>query len=109
MHLGNYRGAILALMLGAGSLVSQQMQLDGDLTPIHDPTMVREGSNYYVLATNKYQQKDVPEFCSADLHTFRFCGNVFDGVPAWALAEIPGARGIWAPDVKFVHGEFRVY
>jgi arabinan endo-1,5-alpha-L-arabinosidase len=109
MHLRNLRIAVLALTLWTGIVVSQQMQLDGDLTPIHDPTMVREGSNYYVLATNKYQQKDVPEFCSADLHTFWFCGNVFDGVPAWALAEIPGARGIWAPDVKFVHGEFRVY
>lgn len=116
MSLRIFGNAGLALALGAGFLVSQQaaqqpevLPLEGDLTPIHDPTMVREGSNYYVFATNRYQQKDVPMFCSPDLHTFKFCGNVFDGVPAWALAEISGARGIWAPDVKFVHGEFRLY
>src|SRR6185295_12777179 len=85
------------------------LALEGDLSPIHDPAMAWEGDNYYVFATNRYQQKDVPMFCSPDLHHWKFCGNVFDGVPAWALKEIPGARGIWAPDVKFVQGEFRLY
>jgi arabinan endo-1,5-alpha-L-arabinosidase len=108
--LNTCRNLALAVTLGAGFLAAQQvLPLEGDLTPIHDPTMAREGSNYYVFATNKYQQKDVPEFCSPDLRTFKFCGNVFEGVPAWAQAEIPAARGIWAPDVKFVQGEFRIY
>ena len=115
-YLKTLCSAGFTLALGAAFVAGQQaaqepkvLALEGDLTPIHDPTMVREGNSYYVFATNRYQQKDVPEFCSADLHTFKFCGNVFDGVPAWALAEIPAARGIWAPDVKFVHGEFRIY
>jgi len=85
------------------------LTLEGDLSPIHDPAMVREGDNYYAFATNKFQQKDVPMFCSPDLHLWKFCGNVFDGVPGWALEKIPGARGIWAPDIKFVRGEFRLY
>jgi arabinan endo-1,5-alpha-L-arabinosidase len=102
----------LALLLGAGTLFCQQPQalpLEGDLTPIHDPTMARDGSAYYVFATNRFQGKDVPEFCSSDLRRFTFCGNIFDGVPEWAHAEIPGARGIWAPDVKQVDNEYRVY
>ena len=83
--------------------------LDGDVSPVHDPTMIRERDTYYVFATNKFAQKDVPMFCSRNLRSWKFCGNVFDGVPAWALARIPGARGIWAPDISFVRGEFRLY
>ena len=83
--------------------------LEGDLSPIHDPAIAKDADTYYVFATNRYQQKDVPMFCSQDLHHWKFCGNVFDGVPAWALEKVPGARGIWAPDVKFVRGEFRLY
>jgi len=101
--------AALSPMRAADAAKPEVLALEGDLSPIHDPAMARDGDNYYVFATNRYQQKDVPIFCSADLHHWKFCGNVFDGVPAWALKEIPGARGIWAPDVKFVRGEFRLY
>jgi len=102
---------LMAAMLSVGlaAAAPEVLTLDGDLSPIHDPAMVREGDNYYAFATNKYQQKDVPMFCSPDLHHWKFCGNVFDGVPGWALEKIPGARGIWAPDIKFVRGEFRLY
>jgi arabinan endo-1,5-alpha-L-arabinosidase len=106
----------LALLAGSGALFAQQavpapavLPLTGDITPIHDPTMAREGSSYYLFSTNRYRQKDLPEFCSPDLHTFRFCGSIFDEIPPWAHAEIPGARDIWAPDVKFIGGEYRVY
>jgi arabinan endo-1,5-alpha-L-arabinosidase len=34
---------------------------------------------------------------------------VFDGVPEWALAEVPGARGIWAPDVALLAGRYLLY
>ena len=102
--------AFACLTLAAQSKPEPEvLALEGDLSPIHDPAMVKDGDTYYVFATNRYQQKDVPMFCSQDLHHWKFCGNVFDGVPAWALKEIPGARGIWAPDVKFVRGEFRLY
>jgi arabinan endo-1,5-alpha-L-arabinosidase len=108
---------IFAAALVSASLLAQSrpaaqpevLALEGDLSPVHDPTMIREGDAYYAFATNKFAQKDVPMFCSPDLHHWKFCGNVFDGVPPWALKEIPGARGIWAPDIKFVRGEFRLY
>jgi len=100
----------LALIFSAGALLAQQaIPLRGDISPIHDPTIAREGSNYYVFSTNRYRQKDLPEFCSPDLHTFTFCGSIFDDVPAWARTEIPGAKDIWAPDVKYVDGVYRVY
>jgi arabinan endo-1,5-alpha-L-arabinosidase len=105
----------LALALGAPLLLSQTAQepvalpLQGDITPIHDPTIVKEGTNYYVFSTNRVQHKDLPEFCSPDLRTFTFCRYVFDGVPVWAQTDVSGARTIWAPDVHFVNGEYRLY
>ena len=85
------------------------LTLEGDISPIHDPTMIREGDTYYVFATNRFAQKLLPMFCSTDLRHWKFCGNVFDKVPEWALKEIPNARGIWAPDISHVRGEYRLY
>ncbi|HZS03599.1 MAG TPA: arabinan endo-1,5-alpha-L-arabinosidase [Blastocatellia bacterium] len=85
------------------------LRLEGDISPIHDPTIIREGDMWYVFATNRFAQKLVPMFCSRDLKAWKFCGNVFDVVPEWALREIPGARGVWAPDVSYVRGRYRLY
>jgi arabinan endo-1,5-alpha-L-arabinosidase len=30
-------------------------------------------------------------------------------MPAWVKDAVPGAAGIWAPDISFAHGEYRVY
>ncbi len=90
-------------------------QTHGDVSPVHDPSIIRQVNIWYVFATNNFMGKDVPQFCSADLREWKFCGHVFDGVPAWAKEKIPGARGIWAPDVSFIHdasdahGEYRLY
>ena len=87
----------------------QLLSLQGDLSPIHDPTIIRQGGTYYVFSTNWFQRKLLPIFCSPDLQQWKFCGNVFDGVPEWALKEVPGGRGIWAPDISHVQGEYRLY
>ncbi len=81
----------------------------GDTTPIHDPTLIRVANTYYVFATNRFNGKLVPIFCSNDLQQWKFCGNVFDAIPEWAQKEIPGTRGIWAPDISHVSGEYRLY
>lgn len=85
------------------------LKLDGDISPIHDPSMIREGNTYYVFATNRFAEKLIPIFCSQDLRKWKFCGHVFDAIPEWALKEIPGARGIWAPDISFVNGRYLLY
>jgi arabinan endo-1,5-alpha-L-arabinosidase len=87
----------------------EMLTLEGDISPIHDPTMIRAGNNYYLFATNRFAQKLLPMFCSADLRHWKFCGNVFDKIPEWALKEIPNARGIWAPDISLFHHEYRLY
>jgi arabinan endo-1,5-alpha-L-arabinosidase len=85
------------------------LTLQGDISPIHDPTMIRQGNTYYVFATNRFNGKLLPIFCSQDLQQWKFCGNVFETVPDWALKQVPGARGIWAPDIAYVQGEYRLY
>jgi arabinan endo-1,5-alpha-L-arabinosidase len=85
------------------------LTLEGDISPIHDPTMIREGDTYYVFATNRFQGQHVPQFCSKDLRHWKFCGHVFEEVPHWALRYVPGARGMWAPDVSYVNGRYRIY
>jgi arabinan endo-1,5-alpha-L-arabinosidase len=114
------RGVALVALLSAAIAASRSpelnekarpevLQLSGDISPIHDPCLIREGDTYFVFATNRFAGKLVPIFCSQDLRRWRFCGHVFDDVPAWALQEVPGARGIWAPEIAFVRGQYRLY
>jgi len=99
----------LGQSLSSSKTEPRVLPLEGDISPIHDPTMIREGDSYYVFATNRFQGKHVPQFCSKDLRHWRFCGNVFDDVPHWALRYVPGARGMWAPDVSYINGRYRIY
>src|SRR5437867_7831093 len=85
------------------------LQLEGDISPVHDPSIIRQGNTYYVFATNRFADKLTPIFCSQDLHHWKFCAHVFDSVPDWALKAIPGARGIWAPDISYVNGKYLLY
>jgi arabinan endo-1,5-alpha-L-arabinosidase len=41
--------------------------------------------------------------------TWRLCGDVFAHLPGWAVTDVPGLRGLWAPDVSFFDGRFHVY
>jgi arabinan endo-1,5-alpha-L-arabinosidase len=110
--------ALLALLV-AGIVTSstvafkkvrpEVLKLDGDISPIHDPAIIWDGNRYYIFATNRYAGKLLPIFCSPDLRHWTFCGHVFEDVPEWARQEIPGARGIWAPDIARVGGEYRLY
>ena len=87
----------------------QVLTLEGDISPVHDPGVIRQGATYYLFASNRFAQKLVPMFCSEDLRRWTLCGNVFDRVPDWALQEVPGARGIWAPDISYFRGRYRLY
>ncbi|HEU4388787.1 MAG TPA: arabinan endo-1,5-alpha-L-arabinosidase [Blastocatellia bacterium] len=85
------------------------LTLEGDISPIHDPAIIKSGDTWYVFATNRFAGKLCPVFCSRDLRTWKFRANVFESVPDWALKEIPGARGIWAPDISYQGGRYRLY
>ena len=36
---------------------AEVLVVEGEISPIHDPAMIREGANYYVFATNRFQGK----------------------------------------------------
>lgn len=104
---------LLASALLGDPLRAQQPQalnLSGAFWGTHDPSIIRAGNTWYVFATGK--SRDGGQFqirCSTDLHFWRLCGHVFDEIPAWIRKDSPGTTELWAPDISFENGEYRLY
>lgn len=109
---------VAVVVLAAGACISraqvaeqpQALQLSGDFWGTHDPSGIRAGDTWYVFATGK--ARDGGQFqirCSSDLHAWRLCGHVFDQIPEWIKKESPGTSELWAPDISFENGEYRLY
>ena len=101
---------LISLTPTAAPAASHTIPVQGDIAGTHDPSIVRDGNTWYVFTTGKTPQGG--EFavrCSEDLVHWRLCGQVFAEIPAWIHQRSPGTKELWAPDVSFVHGEFRLY
>jgi arabinan endo-1,5-alpha-L-arabinosidase len=84
----------------------------GNVTPILDPSVIRQGDTYYVFSTDVVgvpSGSNLPIRCSGDQTNWRVCGAVFHGIPAWVRQKVPGVIGLWAPDVSFFNGLYHVY
>ncbi|MES2444131.1 MAG: arabinan endo-1,5-alpha-L-arabinosidase [Pseudomonadota bacterium] len=114
------RRALLSLgVAGAGAALARpaledpatlNSQLSGYLDGLHDPVMSREGDTYHVFGSGGWTGK--PGFSwrtSTDLHAWRDNGSPLEVLPGWAAKAIPGAGAMWAPDIHFVDGVFRLY
>lgn len=98
-------GAAHAQQIGEKAAGTLNSQLSGDLT-VHDPVIIREGDTYYVFSTvGKY----IGIRTSTDLKVWKDAGSVFAEIPQWAKDAVPGTEGIWAPDISYVNGEYRLY
>jgi arabinan endo-1,5-alpha-L-arabinosidase len=98
------------LQVPASAQEPQALDLTGDYTGTHDPSAIEAGGTWYVFATGRAH--DGGQFqirCSTDLHAWQLCGHVFDAVPEWIRKESPGTRDLWAPDISFENGEYRLY
>lgn len=85
-------------------------QLKGDVSLIHDPAIIRQGTNYYTLSTDGGQAGgNLPIFCSSDQINWKRCGQVFTSPPPEVLAVFPALTSLWAPDVSFFNGLYHVY
>ncbi|HOT73407.1 MAG TPA: arabinan endo-1,5-alpha-L-arabinosidase, partial [Anaerohalosphaeraceae bacterium] len=85
------------------------LELEGDLA-VHDPAIIKEGDTYYLFCTGGSRRTGyVPIRCSPDLRHWELCGYVFDKLPEWAPVEIPGTRGVWAPDISYFNGKYHLY
>jgi arabinan endo-1,5-alpha-L-arabinosidase len=82
-----------------------QIEVTGSITNVHDPTMIRQGSTYYIISTGSV----IPYRCSPDMLTWDVCGQVFTANPAWAVEAIPGVKDLWAPDIVFHKGIYYLY
>jgi arabinan endo-1,5-alpha-L-arabinosidase len=99
-------------LLGAGitAQTPKVYHLQGDYPFTHDPSIAKDSSTYYVFATGKAPGGgQFPVRCSEDLEYWRMCGHVFDAIPQWIQEKSPGTTELWAPDVSFEHGEYRLY
>ncbi|WP_313809204.1 arabinan endo-1,5-alpha-L-arabinosidase [Sphingobium sp.] len=103
-----------ALLAVAGLAGAQQPEatlnsrLTGDLTPTHDPAIVREGDTYHVFSTG-HGDRLIETRTSSDLIHWTAGAPVFTALPDWATKAIPGSNGMWAPDISFVDGRYRLY
>jgi arabinan endo-1,5-alpha-L-arabinosidase len=105
-------GAVAAAAAApAGGPKPPGLELSGDISPVHDPAIIRAGDTYYLFNTGHQGQPGgiVPIRTSKDLRHWQLRGAVFPELPAWASAAVKGTRGIWAPDISYSHGEYRLY
>jgi arabinan endo-1,5-alpha-L-arabinosidase len=88
----------------------QAYQLSGDFWGTHDPSVAKDGKTWYVFATGKAPAGGQFAIrCSQDLKLWRICGQVFDRIPEWIAKDSPGTKDLWAPDISYYKGEYRLY
>ena len=85
--------------------------LTGNVQPVRDPSVIRQNSTYYQFSTDI--GLPTSDFilirCSTDRINWQLCGHVFDQLPAWIPAKVPGIGGIWAPDISLFNGLYHLY
>lgn len=104
-------GLLIAMLspVWARAEQAQALTLSGAYWGTHDPSIIKRNI-WYVFATGR--ARDGGQFqirCSTDLHAWTLCGHVFDQIPVWILRVSPGTRDLWAPDISFENGEYRLY
>ncbi|RST31428.1 arabinan endo-1,5-alpha-L-arabinosidase [Sphingomonas ginkgonis] len=105
-------GALLGAAPAPTGLVGTlNLRLAGDLTPVHDPVIIREKDRYYVFGTSMPNEggRFITSRSSPDLVNWTKAASLIDRIPAWAEAAVPGTKGMWAPDISFVNGRYRLY
>jgi arabinan endo-1,5-alpha-L-arabinosidase len=108
---------LLGFMLAVVPLVSTAqvqepaaLQLTGDYAGTHDPSIGREGNEYYVFATGFAPGGGQFAIrCSSNLTDWKLCGHVFDDIPAWIHETSPGTKELWAPDISWFNGKYHLY
>lgn len=103
--------APLAALLLAGGATARTPVPDADIRPVHDPVLIRQGGDWYVFSTGIGQdgQGLIAARMSSDLVHWRAGTPPFAKLPDWAVQAIPGAKNLWAPDISFVNGRYRLY
>jgi arabinan endo-1,5-alpha-L-arabinosidase len=93
------------------STVPQIIGVTGDVEGVHDPSIIKDGSSWYLFGTATEPKRDgeLPVRCSRDLHHWSRCGYVLPGIPQWIRKESPETKELWAPDISYFDGQYRLY
>ncbi len=99
--------ATLAMVgvLGVSAVSAADWYAKDNLQPGHDPSMVRFEDGYALMSTNNNLQL----WTSEDAYSWQNHKSTVSAIPQWAYQYAPGTEGIWAPDIYYMNGEFRVY
>ena len=103
-----FASASCAQQVAAPASATLNSRLTGDLTPTHDPVIIRQGETYHVFSTG-HGKRLIETRTSPDLIHWTTGDPVFTALPDWAKQAIPGSDGMWAPDISFVDGRYRLY
>lgn len=94
------------------SALTDSYTATGDVTPVHDPSLIRQGNTWYSFSSDSNGTPTnafLDIRCSSDLTQWKACGSVFTQIPSWITANIPGAGRLWAPDISYFNGLYHVY
>jgi arabinan endo-1,5-alpha-L-arabinosidase len=105
------RWIAIGALMAAGAAFAQADAPQGEVRPVHDPVLIREGRVWHVYSTGigKEGQGILSARASDDLIRWRTVAPPFAALPDWAVKAVPGARNLWAPDISFVGGRYRLY
>ncbi|WP_443747908.1 arabinan endo-1,5-alpha-L-arabinosidase [Asticcacaulis solisilvae] len=104
---------VAGLAAGPGLASAQTLndRMTGDVSPVHDPCIIKANGLYHVFCTSQMRAgKGLIHWrTSPDLVTWTFRGAVMPAFPGWVMAAVPETKGAWAPDISFSHGRYRLY
>ena len=98
-------GAALFAALGTTGAFAADWYAKDNLQPGHDPSMTRFEDGYALMSTNNNLQL----WTSEDAYTWKDHKSTVSAIPQWAYTYAPKTEGIWAPDIFYMNGEYRVY
>lgn len=89
----------------------ETLSLSGNLVT-HDPTIIEENGEYYVLQTGSEADGLVlPGKQSSNLLSWNGTAGAFmqGNTPYWLTQRVPGVKNLWAPDLSNFGGQFHLY
>ena len=104
--------AALPSLAGADAPKSLNDRLSGDLTPVHDPSIIQDDAGiFHIFTTSQIGEgKGLIHWrTSPDLVTWTFKGAVMQTFPDWVLRAVPATRGAWAPDIAYFNDRYYLY
>lgn len=82
------------------------LDLQGAITPVHDPSIISVDGFYYVFSTGT----GLPIRTSLDLVNWSLDGQVFATAPSWiTTSDSMHPNDLWAPDISYFNGTYHLY